>query len=821
MLKNYFKTAWRNMMKNKTTSIINILGLTLGITACLIIYLDTSFELSYDNFHPDKERIYRVVTSAKNNSGETDYKPTVPDPMAATIRTEFTGIEKVAQFHDYYAKVTVPAGGNETKTFDAPNEREEETSDIIISDPEYFDIFKYEWIAGNATSMREPFHVVLTENKAKKYFGSLSADEIIGKKIIYNDSLTLSVSGVVKNYPNSSDFIFNDFISSATIQRSFVKDNFDFTNWERWNRISQTFVKVAKGATPLQFQKQTLELVKKNMDVGNDTRISISLQPLSDIHFNANYQAAYGREVHVTILYGLMVIAIFILLIAAVNFINLSTAQSLQRAKEIGVRKVLGSSTNSLIFQFLCETFILTALSVIISLIIVSPIITAFHAFLPDGVGLSFNQNSIIFILLITLGISLLAGFYPAKVLSSYLPVLTLKGAAFQQGSGKNYLRKGLIVFQFTISLIFIIGTLIIGNQIKYVLNTDMGFAKDAIINITGNQNYPGEKMQILAQQIKRLAGVQMVSVDLGTPAEESHWSTILKSKELGDAAVGAEFQAGDENYIKLYQLKLLTGRNLLPGDTMKEYLVNESLAKQLGFKKPEDAIGKTISSGGDDGTASHKMLPIVGVLADFHSGSLHDVIAPTFVSTSKKYSRIISVKLATAGKQSSDFKATTAKIEKLWKDVYPDEKFEYKFFDETIAKFYDKEQGTEQLMNTAMAITIFISCMGLFGLVTFETQKRTKEIGIRKVLGASVSNIVSMFSMNFLKLILLAFVIASPVSYYFMHQWLQNFAYRIDISWWVFVLSVLAAMFIALITISFQAIKAAMANPVKSLRTE
>jgi putative ABC transport system permease protein len=557
------------------------------------------------------------------------------------------------------------------------------------------------------------------------------------------------------------------------------------------------------------------------MDVGNDTKINVSLQPLSDIHFNANYQAAYGREVHLTTLYGLMVIAIFILLIAAVNFINLSTAQSLQRAKEIGVRKVLGSSRQKLILQFLCETFILTALSVIISLIIASPIITTFHAFLPDGVGLSFNPSTLIFILLITLGISLFAGFYPAKVLSSYLPVLTLKGASFQQGSGKNYLRKGLIVFQFTISLIFIIGTVIIGNQIKYVLNTDMGFTKNAVINIPGNQNYPREKMQILAQQIKRLAGVQMVSIDLGTPAEESHWSTLLKSKELGDAEVGAEFQAGDENYIKLYQLKLLTGRNLLPSDTMKEYLINETLAKQLGFKNPQDAIGKTISGGGDDGTTSHKMLPIVGVLTDFHSGSLHDVIAPTFISTSKKYSRIISVKLTTAGKQNSDFKATIAKIEKLWKDVYPNAKFEYKFFDETIAKFYDKEQKTEQLMNTAMVIAIFISCMGLFGLVTFEAQKRTKEIGIRKVLGASVSNIVSMFSMDFLKLILLSFVIASPVAYYFMFQWLQNFAYRVDISWWVFVVSVLAAMFIALITVSFQAIKAAMANPVKSLRTE
>ncbi|HXL55297.1 MAG TPA: FtsX-like permease family protein, partial [Chitinophagaceae bacterium] len=691
------------------------------------------------------------------------------------------------QFHNYYAKVTIPTGTNKTKTFDAANEREEEASDIIINDPEYFDIFKYEWIAGDATSMKDPFHVVLTESKAKKYFGSVSPDKIIGREIIYDDSLRLFVAGIVKNYPKNSGFIFNDFISSATIQRSFLKNNFDFTNWERWNRISQTFIKTTKGATPLQFQKQTLDLVKKNMDVGNGVNISISLQPLSDIHFNTDYEAAYGREVHLPTLYGLMAIAVFILLIAAINFINLSTAQSLQRAKEIGIRKVLGSGRASLVLQFLNETFIITLFAVILSLLITPPLISAFHTFIPDGVALNFSLKTLIFILLVIIVTSLLAGLYPAKVLSSYLPVITLKGAGIQKGSGKNYLRKGLIVFQFTISLIFIIGTLIIGNQTNYVLNTDMGFTKNAIINIPGSRNYPKDKMQILAQQIKHLSGIQMISVDLGTPAEKDHWSTILKSKELGESEVGSQFQAGDENYIPLYQLKLLAGRNLLPGDTMKEYLINETLARQLGFQKPEDAIGKTISSGGDDGTTSHKLLPIVGVLADFHSQSFHEPIAPTFISTSKKYSRIISVKLLTQGKQISNFKETITKIEKLWKNTYPNEKFEYKFFDETIAKFYDKEMKTGQLMNTAMAIAIFISCMGLFGLATFTAQQRTKEIGVRKVLGASVTGIVSMLSMDFLKLVLLALIIASPVAYYFMHQWLQKFAYRINISWWVF----------------------------------
>jgi putative ABC transport system permease protein len=354
-----------------------------------------------------------------------------------------------------------------------------------------------------------------------------------------------------------------------------------------------------------------------------------------------------------------------------------------------------------------------------------------------------------------------------------------------------------------------------------YVLNTDMGFTKDAIINIPASRNYPKDKMQVLAQQIKQLPGVQLVSTGLGTPAEENHWSTILKWKWADGDGVGAQFQAGDENYILLYQLKLLAGRNLLPSDTMKEYLINETLAGQLGFKKPEDAIGKTISGGGDDGTISHKQIPIVGVLADFHSQSFHEAISPTFISTSKKYSRIISAKLTTEGKQIDSFKKTIAQIERIWKNIYPNEKFEYKFFDETIAKFYDKEFKTEQLMNTAMAIAIFISCMGLFGLATFAAQQRTKEIGIRKVLGATVTSIVSMLSIDFIKLIVLALIIASPVAYFFMNKWLQNFEYRIHISWFVFVLAGFAAVLIAVATVGFQAIKAAVANPVKSLRTE
>jgi len=821
MLNFYFKTAWRNLAKNKITTAINILGLTLGTTACLIIFLDTSFELSFDKFHAEKKSIYRVVSSAKDNSGETDYKPTVPDPVAARIRADFTGVEKVAQFHSFYAKVTV-SDGNQSKTFDAANEREEQASDIIVADPEYFDIFKYEWLAGNVASMKEPFHVVLTDRKAQTYFGNVSPQTLIGKQIAYNDSLHLIISGIVKHYPNNTDLIFNDFISAATIQSSFLKDKYDLKKWQRWNKISQTFVKLSLGTTVSQFQKQTYDMVNQNMDVGPDTKIAIELQPLSEIHFNSNYESSYGRTVQLSVLYGLIAVALFILLIAVINFVNLSTAQSLQRAREIGVRKVLGSNRRKIAVQFLCETFILTSISVILSLIIVSPLIKVFQPFLANGVGLNFSPITGIFILTVMLVTSLLAGFYPAKILSAYPPVLTLKGGNFQTATGKNYFRKGLIIFQFTISLIFIIATLVIGKQVNYMLNTDMGFAKDAIVHIPGSPNYPKDKLLILSQELKQIAGVKMVSMGLGGPAEESHWSTILKHKWSDDEeGIGAQFLGGDENYISLYQIRLVAGRNLLPSDTMKEYLINETLAHQLGFKTPEDAIGKTMAGGGDDGKVSHKQLPIVGVLADFHQQSLHEQIAPVFVSTSKKYSRMLSVKLSTEGRKLSDFKTSIAAIEKRWKNIYPGEKFEYKFYDDVISKLYEKETKTETLVNTAMSIAIFISCMGLFGLAIFSTQRRTKEIGIRKIMGASPFRIAYMLSADFIWLVIAALVIASPPAYYFMHRWLQNFAYRINISWWVFILAGLAAAFIAILTISYQAIKAAMTNPVNALRTE
>jgi len=814
MFKNYLKIAWRNISRNKVYTTINVLGLSLGVCACLIIYLITSFELSYDTFHPDKDRIYRIVTLMQNPQGNHNDGASGIIPLPITARNELSGLEAVTGFYNYFPKVTIPGANNTAKKFPAPKEGEN-TSPVIVAEPQYFKIFQYKWLQGNAsTALNEPFKVVLSKQEAQKYFGSGSLESFIGKQVIYNDSLRLTVSGIVDDWDKHTDFRFKDFISFATVQHSFLKKDIDLQSWSMWDSDSQGYVKLAKGVTPAQVEKQFPQFIKTHIRVEPGSKVRLSLQPLSDIHFNNHYQDSYSRQAHLPTLYGLMAVAVFILLIAAINFINLSTAQSLRRAKEVGVRKVLGSSKNNLTVQFLVETFIVTTVALIIAIATVDPIISAFHSFIPQGVTLNlFSLPVVAFLVAILIVTSLLAGFYPARVLSSYLPALSLKGQGSTQLNRKSYLRKTLIVFQFTVSLVFIIGTLIVANQIHFVLNKDMGFNKDAIITLHTDGNNTIDQLNVFCDKIRELPNVKMVSRHRQTPAAQRHGGTIIEYKGAGGAKIDASFDFCDENYVPLFGLKIVAGRNLSRSDTLKEYLVNETCAKALGFRKPEDAIGKSVEIGMSDSKRQ-----IVGVVKDFNSKSLHEAITPFFMGSIKKSERTVSIKL---GKDISNFKSTIAQIENAWKRVYPNDKFEYAFFDQTIAGFYDKEQKTAQLMNTAMAIAIFISCMGLFGLATFTAQQRVKEIGIRKVLGASAAGIVSMLSKDFLILIIISLVIASPIAYYLMYKWLQDFAYRINISLWPFLLSGLSAMFIAMATVSFQAIKAALANPVNSLRSE
>ncbi|HTI10519.1 MAG TPA: FtsX-like permease family protein, partial [Puia sp.] len=762
--------------------------------------------------------IYRLIETRQIENGDKYYAASIPQDLPAAAREKIPGLQTVAAYHFYRAKISIPGSQNPTRKFDNKQEYSS-TPTTILADPEYFTIFKYDWLAGNpTTALKDPFTVVLSEAKAHKYFGSIPLDQLMGREMVFNDSLRVRVAGIVKDWKGITDFPFSEFISSCTLTNSFLKKGILDEKWDNgtspWG--SRAWVKLVPGTDPARIRTQLAQM-SQGYKTNPDIKYGLSLQPLTDIHFNNDIEDGI-RKAHLPTLYVLMGIALFILALAAINFINLSTALSIRRAKEIGVRKVMGGNRRSIAFQFLTETFLLSLFALLLAVLSVKPLLSAFHDFVPAGVDFHpLDPATFGFVLLLTLITTLLAGFYPAKVLSAYLPVLSLKGAAVQAGPGKWYLRKSLIVFQFTISLIFIISAIVISRQINYMRSHDLGFTTDAIISVETNPEDSVKKVELLAEKIQQLSGVQQISRQSFTPMSGFRTSMPLQYKGKREQPISSAVQLADENFIPLYQIKLLAGRNLRPDvkrDSIKEFVVNESFTTTLGLKKPEEAIGQFVYLG-------DKPIPIVGVVADFHENSYHVPIRPVVIFDLSQPENSLAIKLASKGKEMKNIKTTLSQMEKIWKEIYPGKPFDWSFLDESIAGMYKEEQKTANLMKVATAITIFISCMGLFGLSMFTAGQRTKEIGIRKVLGASVASIISLLSRDFVLLIGLSLVVSSPVAWYCMHRWLESFAYRAPIPGWIFVLAGGIALLVGLITMSFQAVRAARTNPVKALRAE
>lgn len=814
MFKNYLTTAWRNIRRHKVFAAINVVGLSLGISACLVIFLITRFELSFDNYHDGKERIYRVVSDTYSSKLGEDHAGSIPTPGQYAIRNEITGFEAVTLFYNYEATVIIQDKDLPLKKFARPLVGEGQQSTIVVADQEYFNIFQYNWLAGNVAVLNEPYTVVLTESKARQYFGEHTPADYLNKTIVYNDTLNIKVAGIVKDPVKNTDLFFSDFISYTTFKKDILS-----TSWDDGYTNEQLFVKLANNVSPAQINTQIENLRSRHYKPTQGSKTSWVLQPLSTLHFDARYIDAYSRKAHLPTLYGLMAIALFILVIAVINFITLSTAQSIDRAKETGIRKICGSTGNEIVIRFLIESFILTISALVLAVAGIYPLLAVFKSYIPEGVNFSFFSFSTwLFLLVVGVLTTLMAGLYPAKVLSSSIPAISLKGAGMQKWNRSGYFIKGLIVFQFTISLVFIIATLVTGNQMRYMLNKDLGFNKDAIITIQTDAGYAADKKDVLAEKIRQLPDVDAVSVSEGTPLAKLHFFNPLTYKGKEEKGTAAILEWGDAHFTSLYGIKIIAGRYIQSSDTIKEFLVNESCTKALGFAKPEDAVGKMVETMIPPGIVKR---PIVGVMADFHSQSLHDRLMPVFLTTSKEFTRLINIKLKTNGKQLSHFNSTVSKIEKCWKQVYPLDPFVYNFFDETIAKYYEKEKQTAGLMNIAMAISICISGLGLFALATLSIRRRTKEVSIRKVLGAGMGQIVYILSKDTIKLVFIAIAIASPIAWYGMNQWLNGFAFRIEINWWVFVLAGAIAVFIAFCTVSYQSIKASLTNPVDALRGE
>ncbi len=806
------RTTLRTLLRNRLSTAINLAGLTLGVTACLVIFLITHFELSFDTFHPDRGRIYRLVGQLSfTHKPGAEPVGFVPRAMPRAVRAEIEGLEKVAAFHNTEMPVTVPDGSPGGKRFEG-RKMGLEPARIIVTEPEYFDIFPYEWLAGNPqTALSEPFRVVLTEEKARLYFGDLPADQLLGRELIYRDSLRAQVSGIVRGWSGNTDLTFTDFISQVTIGASWLKREI---NLEEWNDIwsaSQAFVKLERGVTPAQLEAQFPAFAARHFGPERGTgEISVlpALQPLSDLHFNYDFKDNYSRKAHLPTLYGLLAVALFILLIAAINFINLATARSLQRAREVGVRKVLGGSRGALALQFMGETLVLTLAATGLGLLLTPWVIGQFRSFVPDDFRWSLlNPSTGLFLLTLILTTTLLAGFYPSRVLSAYQPAATLRGQAALSGNRRGYLRQGLIVFQFTVSLVFIVGSIVVGRQLDFIRQKDLGFASNAVVVL---DIAPDDKNRVLAGQIRQMAGVERVAMQWFAPLSEGYMLTRMKYKG-GTTPFETDVSAkiGDENFIPLYGFRLLAGRNFRPADSLRELVINEKYARMLGFRQPADAVGQLLEFQGRE-------YPVCGVVADFHEETLHRPIGPTFMANLPDLTKGVAVKLA-----GNDVQGTMAGIEAAYRSIFPDRPFAWTFLDDSIAKLYGKEQKTAQLVRTATLVAILISCLGLFGLITFMAEQRRKEIGVRKVLGASAASIAALLSRDYLKLVLLAFGIASPLAWWAMNRWLQDFAYRIDLQGWMFIVAGAVAVAVAFLTVGAESWRAGRENPVKALRRE
>lgn len=817
MLKTYITIAYRNFIRNKVFSLINVLGLAIGISASLVIFLIVQYDFSFDKFEKDRSHLYRVVTEM-NFFGSPIHNPGVPSPLAGAVSKEVTGIDDIISFHQFNGDPKVTAPRKNEKPYAIRHQK-----NIILADESYFKMVPYTWLAGSIHhSLDGPFKVVLTAERANVYFPGTFYSEMIGRQITYDDSIVATVSGIVQDLTQNTDFIFKEFISQSTILTSAgLKGNYGWEKWGSVNGGTQLLLRLSKNASSKSAESGIQSIEKKySKDSNPNSKRYFHLQPLDDIHFSSIYATFGDRSASKPVLYGLLAVGIFLLLLACINFINLTTAQSIHRAKEIGVRKTLGGSGKQLIFQFLTETFFISFISLIISVAMTPLLLKLFSDFIPPDLhfDLLHQPYIIAFGLFLTVIVALLAGFYPAWVLSRYSAVQVLKNQTYQGagGSRKAMLRKTLTVSQFMIAQVFTMATFIAVKQIHFVMNRDMGFKKDAIVNIETpflwKRSGPQDTKRIaLLEKIKNLPGVQLASLGNDPPASDSWSSAALKYKD-GKKEIETDVRQknGDTNYLKLYHIKLLAGRNVRASDTANEVVINETYMHILGFQNPEQVLNRQVDN-----------VPIVGVMADFNQQSLHSPVKPLAFSSEMSNSWIIHIALMTGENQAKNWKTTLASIEKIYKEFFPQEDFSYQFLDESIAKFYASEKNLSRLLQWAAGLAIFISCMGLLGLVIYSTNQRTKEIGVRKVLGASISNIVSILSRDFMKLVLIASVIAIPLTWWAMHKWLENFAYQTPVSWWLFGLCILLMLAVALLTLSIQTIRAANANPVDSLRTE
>ncbi|MDB5135220.1 MAG: FtsX-like permease family protein [Mucilaginibacter sp.] len=808
MIRNYIKTAWRNLLRNKSYAAINVIGLAIGIAACLLIFLIVHFETSFDNFHSKKDRIYRVVTAFSNPDG-IHLSSGTPLPIAEGLRIDFPQLKDVAAiFQNDGSHYSI---GNSSRGEPVKKFKEDEA---YYAEPQFFNIFDFGWLAGDKkTALSDPNTVVLTQDEADKFFGDWHG--AMGKIIRYENKTDLKVTGILKNTPANTDFPLKLVISYASVN---VKGSDFYGNIHDWVSTfgdHSCFVVLPNNMNAGQFNQNLKAFVKKHKPA-DYVKDGFQLQALGDMHYNTEVGVFSNHPFSKQLIKAISLIGLFLLIIACVNFINLATAQAVNRSKEVGIRKVLGSNRNQLILQFISETLIITLFAVILAILLAEIALPMLNKLLEIQLDSAFIADPVLllFLLGVVICVTLLSGFYPAMVLSGFNPIAALKNKIVSARTSGISLRRALVVLQFCIAQVLVIGTLVIIHQMDYFKNKSLGFDKDAIITVP----FPGDsvnriKLNTLHDQLLLLPGINDVSYSFASPSDNNGWGSDFKYNNAPKQTnFSAQLKWADAEYFNLYKLQFVAGHPYSKGDTIHGYVVNETLVKKLGVTNPKDAIGKYIKLWDD----KKKYAQIVGVVKDFNISSLKNAIQPVLMSSWKDVYQKINIKL-----EPTNINQTLASVEKLWNSTFPDGIYEYQFLDEKIANFYKSEDQLSQLYKIFAGIAIFISCLGLYGLVSFMAVQRTKEVGIRKTLGASVGSIVYLFSKEFTLLIIIAFGISAPIGWFFMHWWLQDYTYKISMGPGIFILAIVVSVAIAWITVGYKAIMAALANPVKSLRSE
>ncbi|HEV3222465.1 MAG TPA: ABC transporter permease [Puia sp.] len=819
MFKNYFKIAWRNLINNKADSAINIIGLSIGMAACLLILEFVSFELSYDRFNKNANEIYRVTNDRFQKGKRVQH---------GTITYSAVGPSMKSDFPEVLNNTRVEPIGSQILT---DNTKKYEVKDAFAVDNEFLSVFSYPLIAGNPkTALKEPNNIILSETQARKIFTVRDNDfpSLLGKTLqISRDSLPYKITGICKDVSENSHLQFDLLISYITLYEQkypWKEAEYDWTDSDFWH-----YLQLKPGTDYKKLQAKFDAFSKRHFQgdkiSGSDEKFL--LQPLLKTHLYSDYEYEIGKTGSSTAVWGMLIIATLIIVIAWVNYINLTTARSMNRAKEVGIRKVSGATRPQLIRQFLTESLLMNFISLGIALGLIFLVQKSFNQLVERDLSLSylFSQSvtgldiKTIVISCLVLGI-LISGFYPAFVLSSFKPILVLKGKYSQSGKGV-FLRKLLVTTQFAATVALIIGSFVVYKQIRFVNNQDLGMnlSKVLIVKppqltdfdssfISHENSFKAELIQnpgiIMACTSNRVAGDEMARV-----------FNVHRTDKNTDAQLTMRNMGVDYNFLNLYDIPLLAGRNFTPLDYNREFknlhniLISETAAKSLGYTSNQDAIGKTIMMW-------NKSWDIIGVIKDFHQKSLHYAMEPVLFLPFYGSGNPISVKLKT-----KDLGSTIEFIKAKYNAFFPGNLFDYYFIDDHFNALYNNDLLFGKIFALFAGFAIFIACLGLLGLSLFTTAQRTKEIGVRKVLGASVPNIVFLLSKDFIKLIIISFLIASPVAWMVMHNWLEGFAYRIPISWWIFPCAGLLAFFIAIGTVSFQTVKAAGMNPVTSLRSE